>query len=407
MTFDSGNRRQRVQLIVVLGILSAASSLGTDIYLPGLPALTEEFRADPAVTQYSLSLFFIGLAVGQFLYGPIADRYGRKPVLYFGFTLYLLGCVAGALAGSVTTLILARALQGLGAATGQVIPRAIVRDRFSGAQAARVISFVIMVMAIAPLVAPLIGSLVLSVASWRAIFWLLAAYATLGLLASALWLGESHGVDKRARHGSLPAQYLGYFELLQRGPFPLFLACGVQMFAVLFAFVSASSFIYIDQFGVDDSLFGFYFSFNMIAMLLGNLINGRLVVRYGYLPMLGIAVSNTLIWSIVLLVMAVTGVGGLWGIVIPAFLMLLTVSMAGANTIAGLLDLAPDTAGAASALFGVTQFGCAALAASLVGALGSDAVAMASVTCAAATGATLTYRLLRRRLTGTAVEEAA
>lgn len=390
-------RRRFVWLVVLLGTLTAASSLATDVYVPSLPTLKRIFSVDSGYVQYSLSLFFAGLAFGQLIYGPISDRYGRKPVLVFGFSLYLVASAACALAGSMTTIILARAAQGLGAASGQVIPRAIVRDRFSGSRAASIISFVVMVMAIAPLIAPLIGSLIVTIGSWRDIFWLLCGYAGVCLAALTIGLRESHARESRIRDRSLLTQYLDYLTLLRRGPFIWFLACGALMFGVLFSFITASSFVYISQFNVDKTTFGFYFSFNMIAMLAGNLINGRLVPNVGYFRMLGFAVTNTLSWTLILLMTTLSGLGGLWGVVIPVFMLLLTVSMAGANTVAGLLDLAPDTAGAASALFGVCQCSCGALAIVVISMLGGDAQAMATVMTIAASGAASAYLIMRCR----------
>lgn len=381
--------------IAVLGMLTAVTPLSIDMYLPAMPGLAREFAVDPAYVQYSLSLFFLGLAAGQLTYGPISDRYGRRPVLYFGLGLYLFACVACALSESVGMLIAARAVQGFGAAAGPVMSRAIVRDRFHGSKAASVMSFVVMVMATAPLLAPIVGGLVLKFAAWQGIFWLLCVYALMCLVALAVLLGESHPPQRRVRDRSLLAQYVGYLALLRRGPIALFLLCGGLMFGALFSYVAASSFVYIDQFGIDESLFGFYFGANVFAMLIGTATNGRLVMFLGYRLLLGVAVLNTLACSLVLLATTLTGFGGFWGVAIPLFFLLSTVGVAGANTVAGLLDLAPDAAGAASALFGVVQFSCGAVATWAVGALGGDATAMAVVMCLASGGSTLAYLALR------------
>ena len=381
--------------IAVLGMLTAIAPLSIDMYLPAMPGLARQFAVDPAYVQYSLSLFFLGLAAGQLTYGPLSDRYGRRPILYFGITLYLVAGVACALSTSVGMLIVARAAQGFGAAAAPVMARAVVRDRFAGAKAASVMSFVVMVMATAPLVAPIVGGLVLTFASWQGIFWLLCVYALMCLVALTALLPESHPPERRTRDRSLVAQYIGYLALLRRGPITLFLVCGGLMFGALFSYVAASSFIYINQFGVDESVFGFYFGANVLAMLVGTAANGRLVMRFGYRTLLGVAVANTLGCSLVLLATTLTGFGGFWGVAIPLFFLLSTVGVAGANTVAGLLDQAPDAAGAASALFGVVQFSCGALATWFVGVFGGDAAAMASVMCAASAGSTLAYVMLR------------
>ncbi|RJS93096.1 Bcr/CflA family multidrug efflux MFS transporter [Salinisphaera sp. Q1T1-3] len=389
-------RGEHVLLVCVLGLLTAVAPLSIDTYLPAMPALAKQFDVADATVQYSLSLFFIGLGFGQLLYGPISDRHGRRPILYFGLGLYLLSSLACALSTSIHMLIVARLLQGFGAAAGPVMARAIVRDRFSGAKAASVMSFVVMVMGAAPLLAPMIGSLILFMGAWPLIFWMLVIYSIVALAALAVLLAESHPHHRRVRDRSLAAQYMGYIGLVARLPVALYLVCGALMFGALFSYVAASSFIYIEQFGVDESVFGFYFSANVVSMLIGTFTNGRIVERFGYRRLLGVAVANTLICALVLLTTTTSGFGGFWGVAIPLFFLLSTVGVAGANTVAGLLDLAPDAAGAASALFGVFQFACGALATWGVGVVGGDAQAMAIVMTTAAGGALLAYLGLLR-----------
>ncbi|MES1945260.1 Bcr/CflA subfamily transporter [Salinisphaera sp. PC39] len=383
-------------LVAVLALLTALAPLSVDMYLPAMPRLAAAFAVAPARVQYSLSLFFIGMALGQLAYGPLSDRYGRRPVLFFGICLYLAATVACALSATVDALIAARAVQGVGAAAGPVMARAVVRDRFHGARAASVMSYVVMVMAGAPMVAPVVGGLVLAVADWHAIFWVLFGYAAVSLAALAMVLSESHPPARRTRDRGLAAQYLGYLSLLGRPSVVLFLVCGGLMFGALFTYVGTSAFVYIEQFGVPESTFGFYFGANVLALIVGSYLNGRLVTRFGYLALLGVAVANTLTCSLVLLATTATGFGGFWGVAVPLFFLLSTVGVAGANTVAGMLDLVPDSAGAVSALFGVCQFGCGALASWLAGALGGHADAMAAVMSLCAAGSVAAYAALRR-----------
>lgn len=396
MTETAQSRGEHVLMVCVLALLTAVAPLSIDTYLPAMPALARQFAVKPAHVQYSLSLFFVGLGFGQLLYGPVSDRHGRRPVLYFGLVLYLAASLACALAVSINMLIAARLVQGLGAAAGPVMARAIVRDRFKGAKAASVMSFVVMVMGMAPLIAPMIGSLILLMGEWQLIFWMLVGYSVVAMAALAVLLYESHPRHRRVRDRSLADQYIGYVGLVRRLPVFLYLACGSLMFGALFSYVAASSFVYVNQFGVDESLFGFYFSANVVSMLIGTFTNGRVVERFGYRALLGVAVGNTLVCALLLLTTTMTGLGGFWGVAVPLFFLLSTVGVAGANTVAGLLDLAPDAAGAASALFGVFQFACGALATWAVGLIGGDARAMAIVMTASAGAAFVAYLALRR-----------
>ncbi len=184
MTETAQSRGEYVLMVCVLGLLTAVAPLSIDTYLPAMPALARQFAVDPAHVQYSLSLFFVGLGFGQLLYGPVSDRHGRRPVMYFGLALYLAASLACALSISINMLIVARLVQGLGAAAGPVMARAIVRDRFEGSKAASVMSFVVMVMGAAPLIAPMIGSMILFFGEWQLIFWMLVGYSVVALAAS-------------------------------------------------------------------------------------------------------------------------------------------------------------------------------------------------------------------------------
>jgi len=372
-------RRSNVLFIVLLGVLTAFAPMSIDLYLPSLPVLAKALDTSAASAQYTLSLFFLGLAMGQLIYGPTSDRVGRRPVLMFGITLYLGASIACALAPGIKWLIVGRLVQGFGAAAGPVVARAAVRDVYAGPRAARVMSFVILVMAMAPLVAPALGGQILAFTGWRGVFWFLVGFSILCLGLTIRVLEETNGPERRAGR-SLATLFGAYLKLLRERHAVAYLLCGGSIFGGLFAYVTGASFVYIDVFGVDPQWFGLYFALNVVGLVLGNLFNGQLVMRFGYRRLLGYGVGVSLSGGLALLAVALSDPASLVYVAIPLFFAVGSIGIVGANTVAGLLDIFPQNAGAASALFGVVQFLMGAIGGGLVGALPFGAVtSMATV----------------------------
>ncbi|MEX0431068.1 Bcr/CflA family multidrug efflux MFS transporter [Spiribacter insolitus] len=394
-------RPDGVAMIFILGVITAFAPLSIDLYLPGLPLIEEDLRVSAALTQLSLSLFFVGLASGQFLYGPLADRYGRRGPLLAGILMYLAATLVCALAPTIEVLLGGRLVQGFGAAAGPVIARAVVRDIYAGRRAARVMSFVILVMTLAPLIAPVLGGWLSAGLGWRATFWALTGFALLCTAMLLIGLPETHPRERRPT-GRLTRLFLGYVPIL-RDPLSLaYLGAGGMAFGALFAYVAGSPFVYTRVFDVPQAQFGYFFALNVVGLLIGNLTNGQLVMRFGHRRMLTAGVLTMAVASAIMLGMAASGVTAQWLITPVLFVALATVGIIAANTVAGLLDRHPDHAGAASALFGVAQFGLGALSAGLVGLIGGHPLlTMVSVMSLAATLAALSVMVLwqqQRRL---------
>ncbi len=365
------------ELIVLLGLLSAIGPLSIDTYLPSLPAMASEFAVAVAGVERSVSSYLLGLAAGQVLAGPLSDRYGRRPVLLVGLGLALLASLACAYATDADTLVLARAMQGLGTAAMPAAGRAMIRDVWSGDQAARAMSFVLLVMAFAPLVAPLLGGQLYVYFGWRSIFWLLSACSVLLMALVLFRLPETNSRERR-EGVQLFTYFTAYGQVLASGRAWAYLLCGGLSYAIMFAYITGSPAVYIGLFGVDPQHFGFFFALNVIALMLGNWLNTRYVARWGYRRLLGIGTVVSVLGVLALLFCALTGTGGLAAIVITLFISLMPVGATGANAAVGLLNQYPHNAGGASAMFGVAQFGFGALAGFLVGVFhAGSAVAMA------------------------------
>ena len=363
----------------MLGALTAFGPVSTDMYLPSFTALARDLSASEAAVQVTLSAFLVGLAAGQLVLGPLSDRYGRRLPLLAGLVLYIVAAAGCALAPNIETLWLARFLQSFGACAMLVISRATVRDFYSGTEGAHFLSMLMLVLGLAPVVGPPLGALILDAFGWRGIFWLQAGLGTAVLAAAAFAFPESLPVKRRARGGILPV-LAGYVTLFRDRHYMAPTIAGDLVFAGLFAFLAGGPFILASVYGLTPQQFAFVFSFNAFGFLLGTQINAWLVRRYGPARMLTGALVVYFLAALVLLINAITGTGGLAGIVVPLFVLFLTVGAAPANALALAQEHYPHMAGSATALFGSIQFGVGALAGTMVGLLhDGTAVPMAGI----------------------------
>lgn len=361
---------------MILGGLSAFGPLSMDMYLPGLPALTRDFGASASTGQLTLTACMLGIAAGQLFTGPLSDTLGRRRPLLAGLVGYVLASLACAVAPSVVTLIVLRFIQGTLGGAGVVIARAIVRDIFSGAEAARVFALLMAVMGVAPVFAPLVGGQALAITSWRGIFVVLAAIGIPLLLATLVWLPET--LPPERRHGGGLRSTVGTFRrLLTDRSFIVPAGSFGLAAAVLFAYIAGSSFVLENIYGVSPQIFSLVFAVNSAGLIGMSQLGRRLVGRYGAQVLLRFALGGVAVGSVATLVFTLAH-AGLAPLLVSLFVILSFNGMVFPNATAVSLGEQEGALGSASALLGVGQFGTGAVVAPLVGLGGThDALPMA------------------------------
>jgi MFS transporter, DHA1 family, multidrug resistance protein len=370
--------RQRLSLVLVLGFLIALGPLTIDMYLPSLPTITADLQTTAAAVQLTLTGTLAGLALGQLLVGPVSDAVGRRTPLLFGIGVHILASLLCVIAPNLAVLGALRVLQGLGAAAAAVVAMAIVRDLFTGLPAARLLSRLMLVMGAAPILAPTLGGIVLGWTSWRGVFVVLTLFGVAILTVTALALPETLPAEHR-RSGGVAGTIRDYGRLFtDRVYLGLIVVAGLAM-AAMFAYVSGSSFVFQQHYGLSQQQFGFVFGAGAIGLITATQLNVRLLRRFRPAQILGTALAGGTIAGVVLLVFTATGFGGLPGVLVPLWLVLASAGLALPNAPALALSRHGEAAGTAAALLGAVQFGVGALAAPLVGVLGTGAVAMAIV----------------------------
>jgi DHA1 family bicyclomycin/chloramphenicol resistance-like MFS transporter len=383
-------------VVLLLGALIALGPLSIDLYLPALPDLTADLAASPSAVQLTLTGMLVGLGLGQLVIGPLTDIYGRRRPLLIGIFLNIASALLCAVAPSIVVLDLLRLVQGVGAAAASVVAMAVVRDLFTGRAAAAVISRLIMVMGLAPVLAPSLGSAVLELGSWRTVFLVLAGLGVLLATLAAFGLKETLPEERRAAPG-LRTTLQGYGELLRDPTLVGFMLVASLTMAAVFAYVSGASFVLQDGFGLDERTFGLVFGIGAVGLIVSSQVNVVLLRRYSSGAILSTALAVAAVGGVMLLIDAVTGLGGLLGILVPIWVVLAMVALCGPNATALALADHGRRAGAASALLGAAQFATGALIAPLTG-LGEpgSAVPMAAAIAGALFLAAFLVRLVLR-----------
>ena len=384
-------------LTVLLAAMTAFPPMAIDQYLPALPAIGRDLGASAAAVQGTLSIFFVGFSIGQLVYGPLSDRFGRRWPLLAGIVLFIAASIACAVVHSIAALIVWRFVQSVGAAAPAVIARAMVRDLFAGTEAARMLSLMALVMGIAPLAAPILGGYLTEWFGWASNFWALGLFGVLCLFGAMRGLGESLAPERR-RTAGVAAMLRDYATLARDRRFQGYALASGLSFGGYFAYVSGSPFVFIELYGVPVSLFGYLFGLNVIGMMICSAINTRLVGRVGIDGMLAWGLGIGAVAGVALLALGMTGAGGLWPLFAAIFVFVSVQGLVTANAMAGALSVRPDLAGTAAALAGVSMFLVGAVAGGLVNALfDGTAWPMAAVIAASAFGALAIERTMVAR----------
>jgi DHA1 family bicyclomycin/chloramphenicol resistance-like MFS transporter len=387
----------RHRLAVILGALTAMGPLAIDLYLPALPGMARELGVDIAAVQRSLPAYFIGISAGQVLYGPLSDRLGRKPALAIGLSIFVGASLGCAFATSVTQLVVFRFLQALGGCAPLVVPRAVVRDYFDGRESVRMLSMLVLVMMLGPILAPYIGGQMLVRFGWRSMFLALAGYGLVWLVLSAWLLPESLRPEQR-RRASVAAIASTYLRILRDREYLAWVLSGGLVFAGLLAYISGSSFVYIELFGVSPEHFGLYFGANAVGLMIASQINRYLASRVPPEVIVRRVLPVAVIAGLALLVDAYTGFGGFAGILVPLFCFIICHGFTAPNTTALAMSPYGAVAGSASALMGTLQFVLGAATGELVSAFGNGtAVPFAAVIAGCGLAAFAVQRMVPQR----------
>ena len=339
---------------ITLGLLAAIGPFAIDMYLPALPTIASDLEASTAATQMTLMAFFVAFGICQVIYGPVSDMVGRKPPLYVGLGLFILGSIGCAAAGGIGWLILFRLVQGMGASSVMVIPRAVIRDLHTGIEATKLMSLVMLVLSVSPILAPLVGSALIVPFGWRAVFVAVTIVAALGVAMAAFALPETRQPKDRIAV-SLGSVLGGFGQLFRHGRFLGLTFIGGLGMASFFAFLASSSFVYIGHFGLTPTQYSLAFSLNAVGFIGASQFAARLGLRFGMARVVATAVSCFAFFALVLFGLTVAGVDRLPVLIGLLFLAFACLGLVVPTTMVLALEDHGPIAGMASALGGTLQ----------------------------------------------------
>ncbi|MCS5497424.1 multidrug effflux MFS transporter [Cnuibacter physcomitrellae] len=396
---DLTSVRQRLVtpgLLVVLALLSAIAPFATDLYLPSFPQMTSELSASATEVQLSLTAFLVGIAVGQLIFGPLSDRFGRMRPLVIGAAVCLLASVATALAPTIGVLVAARLVQGCAGAAGMVIGRAVISDLARGVAAARAFSLMMIVGGVAPIIAPLLGSVFSTTIGWRGSMWFITALVLVMLVSVLVVVRETHSAERRAAAREARTGGGAIRELAQRAFIGNVVAFAFG-FAVMMAYISASPFVYQTMIGLTPVQYAIAFGINAIGLVSVSALSARLARTVPVQRLLDIGLALILVATLLLHALVLIS-APLWLLALPIFVAVASLGLVMGNATAGALSAVPTTAGLGSALLGALQFGVGALVSPLVSVAGeTSAFPLAVIMATCAVIAALGYLAARSR----------
>ncbi|MFP5593983.1 multidrug effflux MFS transporter [Kluyvera sp. 142486] len=339
--------------IVILGALMAFTSLSTDIYLPAMPMMASELQGNVELT---ITGFLIGFSFAQLIWGPISDRIGRRIPLFIGMVLFVIGSAGCALSSDMPQIVFWRVFQAFGACTGPMLARAMIRDLYARTRAAQMLSTLVIISAIAPVIGPLLGGQIVTIASWRAVFWLLVVMGS-AMFIALWWLPETLPVEKRLTT-PITSAFGNYASLLKNREFMRYTLCVSFFYVAAYAFIAGSPFVYISYYHVDPQHYGWLFSVNIIGVMALSSVNRRLVQRHPLHTLLRVAAFVAALATVLLALSVKTHIGGMVAMVLTIFIFFSMNGIVAAASTAAALDTVPSNlAGSASALIGSLQYG--------------------------------------------------
>lgn len=390
-------RPSSISLILLTGGLIAFGPLSTDMYVPALPLMSAYFGTSPSVVNLTLSIYLVGFAIGQLVYGPFSDRFGRRPALLSGMVVFLISTCAVIVSPTIEVLIAARFFQALGACSGQVVGRAIIRDLHDRDGTTRILAYATVVMGLTAAVAPTLGGFIAVWLSWRLIFVLLALYGV--LIGYFVWRHLPEPIAQLNEHAIQPLKTLRNFRVLLRDRiFAGYLTSLCFMFAGMFSFIAGGAFVFQDVMGLEPQEFGFVFTAMASTFIVGLLITGRVAQRINPHRVYGLAISGAAVGALLVGIIAASEPNSVIVLVLPWLLVTFCMGFVMPLGYAAAMLPHPQLAGTASALLGASQSASSAFAGYLAGRTFDGTALPMGVLIAAFTGlAFMSFFIIVRR----------